>query len=44
MQDNFSNSFSLTHLDGQGQAQIVDVSSKIATIRQAVATGKVRML
>jgi cyclic pyranopterin monophosphate synthase len=43
-QANFSNSFSLTHLDAQGQARMVDVSSKIATIRQAVATGKVRML
>ncbi|MFM7405130.1 MAG: cyclic pyranopterin monophosphate synthase MoaC [Cuspidothrix sp.] len=44
MQDNFSNSFPLTHLDAQGQAQMVDVSGKVATIRQAVATGKVRML
>ncbi|MFO5493327.1 MAG: cyclic pyranopterin monophosphate synthase MoaC [Cuspidothrix sp.] len=44
MQDNFSNSFPLTHLDGQGQAQMVDVSGKVATTRQAVATGKVRML
>ncbi|MFO5527630.1 MAG: cyclic pyranopterin monophosphate synthase MoaC [Cuspidothrix sp.] len=44
MQDNFSNSFPLTHLDSQGQAQMVDVSGKVATTRQAVATGKVRML
>ena len=43
-QANFSNSFSLTHLDAQGEAQMVDVSGKVATIRQAVATGKVRML
>ncbi len=33
----------LTHLDSQGQAQMVDVSAKIATIREAVATGRVRM-
>ncbi|MTJ07784.1 cyclic pyranopterin monophosphate synthase MoaC [Anabaena sp. UHCC 0204] len=43
-QDNFSNSSQLTHLDAQGEAQMVDVSGKVATIRQAVATGKVRML
>ncbi len=34
----------LTHLDAQGQAQMVDVSGKAPTIRQAVAEGKVRML
>jgi len=33
----------LTHLDNQGQAQMVDVSSKAATVRQAVAVGRVRM-
>lgn len=33
----------LTHLDDQGQAQMVDVSSKTATVRQAVAVGRVRM-
>jgi cyclic pyranopterin phosphate synthase len=43
-QANFANSFSLTHLNAQGEAQMVDVSGKVATIRQAVATGKVRML
>jgi cyclic pyranopterin phosphate synthase len=43
-QANFSNSFPLTHLDAQGEAQMVDVSGKVATIRQAVATGRVRML
>ncbi|MEA5582710.1 cyclic pyranopterin monophosphate synthase MoaC [Nodularia harveyana UHCC-0300] len=37
--DNF-----LTHLDHQGEAQMVDVSAKVATIRQAVAAAKVRML
>ncbi|MBW4562677.1 MAG: cyclic pyranopterin monophosphate synthase MoaC [Mojavia pulchra JT2-VF2] len=45
MQDNFqSNSANLTHLDRQGQAQMVDVSEKAATIRQAVAAAQVRML
>lgn len=34
----------LTHLDRQGQAQMVDVSPKSATIRSAVARGQVRML
>ncbi|MDJ0733853.1 MAG: cyclic pyranopterin monophosphate synthase MoaC [Nostocaceae cyanobacterium] len=41
MQDNSGN---LTHLDGQGEAQMVDVSAKIATVREAVAVGTVRML
>ncbi|MDF5711773.1 MAG: cyclic pyranopterin monophosphate synthase MoaC [Nostoc sp. S4] len=44
-QDNFlSNSGNLTHLDYQGQAQMVDVSHKVPTVRQAVAAAKVRML
>jgi cyclic pyranopterin phosphate synthase len=30
-------------LDAQGQAQMVDVSSKSATVREAIAIGKVRM-
>lgn len=34
----------LTHLDNQGQAQMVDVSAKAPTIREAVAAGSVRML
>ncbi len=34
----------LTHLDNQGQAQMVDVSAKAPTIRQAVAAASVRML
>jgi len=34
---------SLSHLDGQGQAQMVDVSTKPQTVRQAVAAGQVRM-
>ncbi|MEO1430689.1 MAG: cyclic pyranopterin monophosphate synthase MoaC [Cyanobacteria bacterium J06633_8] len=33
----------LTHLDNRGEAQMVDVSAKDSTIRQAVAAGKVRM-
>jgi len=35
---------SLTHLDQQGQAQMVDVSAKAATVRRAIASGRVRML
>ncbi len=38
-----NNSASLTHLDNQGQAQMVDVSAKAPTVRQATATAKVRM-
>ncbi len=34
----------LTHLDEQGQAQMVDVSGKAQTVREAVAVGRVRML
>ncbi len=34
---------SLSHLDSQGQAQMVDVSQKTATLRQAIAAGQVRM-
>jgi cyclic pyranopterin phosphate synthase len=33
----------LTHLDTQGQAQMVDVSAKVPTQRQAVAVAQVRM-
>ena len=43
---NFSNSLpqeGLTHLDSRGEAQMVDVSAKASTIRQAVAVGRVRM-
>ena len=43
-QENFSdNSTALSHLDDLGQAQMVDVSSKVPTIRQAVAVGKLKM-
>lgn len=34
---------SLTHLDRQGQAQMVDVSEKAVTARSAIAVGQVRM-
>jgi len=45
MTQNFQSSpANLTHLDNQGQAQMVDVSVKQSTIREAVATGCVRML
>lgn len=45
MTQNFqSASTNLTHLDQLGQAQMVDVSAKVPTIREAVAVGSVRML
>lgn len=37
------NSIELSHLDATGQAQMVDVSSKSATVRQATAIARVRM-
>ncbi|HEY9750598.1 MAG TPA: cyclic pyranopterin monophosphate synthase MoaC [Allocoleopsis sp.] len=33
----------LSHLDQTGQAQMVDVSTKASTVRQAIAVGQVRM-
>ncbi|AFY56097.1 cyclic pyranopterin monophosphate synthase subunit MoaC [Rivularia sp. PCC 7116] len=48
-QEKFQNSLrssaqkGLTHLDNRGEAQMVDVSAKDSSIRQAVAAGKVRM-
>jgi len=33
----------LTHLDAQGQAQMVDVLAKAPTVRQAIATGTITM-
>lgn len=33
----------LTHIDDQGRARMVDVSDKVATMREAVAVGFVRM-
>ena len=45
MTQNFpATSTNLTHLDNQGQAQMVDVSAKAPTIREAVAVASVRML
>ncbi|HEY9640658.1 MAG TPA: cyclic pyranopterin monophosphate synthase MoaC [Coleofasciculaceae cyanobacterium] len=38
-----SSSKSLTHLDAQGQAQMVDVAGKVPTVRTAIAVGSVRM-
>ncbi|NJL65059.1 MAG: cyclic pyranopterin monophosphate synthase MoaC [Methylacidiphilales bacterium] len=43
-QSNFDANFAnLSHLDCQGQAQMVDVSAKPVTVRQAVASARVRM-
>ncbi len=44
MTQNFSQNQPLTHLNVQGEAQMVDVSAKEPTVRQAVAVGQVRML
>ncbi|HEY9626603.1 MAG TPA: cyclic pyranopterin monophosphate synthase MoaC [Coleofasciculaceae cyanobacterium] len=44
MTQNPLSSASLTHLDAQGQAQMVDVSAKVPTVRTAIAVGRVRML
>lgn len=46
MASNFFENFSdrLTHLDETGEARMVDVSEKVATRRQAIAGGQVRML
>jgi cyclic pyranopterin phosphate synthase len=43
MQQEISVNQTLTHLDTQGQAQMVDVSAKAPTRRQAVAAAQVRM-
>src|SRR5437667_12356486 len=39
----FPHSRSLTHVDAHGRVQMVNVSDKPATLRQAVARGEVRM-
>lgn len=44
MTQNFSQHLPLTHLNPQGEAQMVDVSAKEPTVRRAVAAGQVRML
>jgi GTP cyclohydrolase subunit MoaC len=33
----------LTHLDATGQANMVDVSAKVATVRRAIALGQIQM-
>ncbi len=33
----------LTHLDGKNQVQMVDVSAKTATVREAIAQARIRM-
>lgn len=38
-----NNSSALSHLNEQGEAQMVDISAKKATRRQAIAVGKIRM-
>lgn len=44
MQENLGiNSGALTHLDDDGLARMVDVSGKAPTVREAVATARVRM-
>lgn len=43
MQEFPQKSANLTHLDPQGQAQMVDVSGKMATVRHAVAAARVKM-
>jgi cyclic pyranopterin phosphate synthase len=46
MQDNSSPNLGnqqLTHLDQQGHIQMVDTDGKLPTVREAVATAKVRM-
>ncbi len=42
-QEDLTTATPLTHLDSQGQAQMVDVSGKAPTFRKAVAAGRVRM-
>jgi len=39
-----NNPAGFTHLDAQGKAQMVDVSGKTPTVREAVAEARVRML
>ena len=33
----------LTHIDAQGRAQMVDISQKNSTEREAIATGRIQM-
>lgn len=50
MQANFSNNFEksenpnqITHINQKGEVEMVDVSSKSITVRQAIAQGQVKM-
>jgi len=43
MMQDFSQNSTLTHLDAGGEARMVDVSAKEATVREAVAAAQVRM-
>lgn len=38
-----SENHSLTHLNDQGESHVVDISEKVATKREAIAVGEVRM-
>jgi cyclic pyranopterin monophosphate synthase len=38
-----SHSSQLSHLDAMGQANMVDVSDKVSTLREAIAQGHIRM-
>ena len=44
MQEDFPINSNLTHLDNRGQVQMVDVSGKAVSVREAVAFAQVRML
>jgi cyclic pyranopterin monophosphate synthase len=44
MQENSENLSALSHLDNSGQAQMVDVSGKAPTVREAIAIARVKML
>ncbi|MFB2835463.1 cyclic pyranopterin monophosphate synthase MoaC [Floridanema evergladense] len=43
MVQEFSENSALTHLDASGEARMVDVSAKQASVREAVAAAQVRM-
>lgn len=43
MKKNSDNGPALTHLDPQGQAQMVDVSAKAQTVREAIAIAQIKM-
>ncbi|NEO28457.1 MAG: cyclic pyranopterin monophosphate synthase MoaC [Kamptonema sp. SIO4C4] len=43
MQENSTQTTQLSHLDAQGEVQMVDVSGKSVTAREAIAAGQIRM-